>query len=230
MLLLAFDTAGPQCAVALARGDQDSFEILAGETERMVRGHAERLVPMIEAALDQSGLAFGDIERIAVTIGPGSFTGVRVGVAAGRGLGLALGIPVLGIGTLHALAAMAVESHRYGTAVAVLEARREEIYALVQDVASGRLLQGPAVGRVHELAGSLAALPKPLILTGAGAPLLAAALDEPELEMIRTAEAPEIASVAALGFRAAPGGPPPVPLYLRGADAKPQTGKALERA
>jgi tRNA threonylcarbamoyl adenosine modification protein YeaZ len=114
MLLLAFDTAGPQCAVALARGDQDSFEILAGATERIVRGHAERLMPMIEAALDQSGLSFGDIDRIAVTIGPGSFTGVRVGVAAGRGLGLALGIPVLGIGTLHALAAMAVESHRYG--------------------------------------------------------------------------------------------------------------------
>jgi tRNA threonylcarbamoyl adenosine modification protein YeaZ len=229
MLLLAFDTAGPQCAVALARGDQDSFEILAGETERMVRGHAERLVPMIEAALDQSGLAFGDIERIAVTIGPGSFTGVRVGVAAGRGLGLALAIPVVGIGTLHALA-VAVEPHRYGTAVAVLDARRNEIYSLVQDIASGRLLHGPAVCRVDALAGSLAASPKPLILTGAGAPLLAAALDEPELEMIRTAEAPEIESVAALGFRAAPGGPPPVPLYLRGADAKPQTGKALERA
>jgi hypothetical protein len=79
------------------------------------------------------------------------------------------------------------------------------------------------------LAGSLAALPKPLILTGAGLPLLAAALDGPELETIGTAEAPEIASVAALGFGAAPGAPP-VPLYLRGADARPQTGKALERA
>jgi tRNA threonylcarbamoyladenosine biosynthesis protein TsaB len=85
------------------------------------------------------------------------------------------------------------------------------------------------VCRVEELAAFLAAVSKPLVLTGAGAPLLAAALHDPALKVIGTDEGPEIASVAALGFRAAPGAPP-VPLYLRGADAKPQTGKALERA
>ena len=228
MLLLAFDTAGPQCAVALASGRPDSFEILVG-AERLLRGHAERLMPMIETALEQSGLVFEDVERIAVTTGPGSFTGVRVGVAAARGLGLALAIPVVGIGSLDALACAAVESHGCGTAVAVLNARRDEVYALVQDIASARVLRGPAVFRVEELAGALASCPRPLILTGAGAPLLFSVLDEPGLEVIGTADAPEMANVAALGFRAAAGGSP-LPLYLRGADAKPQTGKALAHA
>ena len=186
-------------------------------------------MPMIEAALKRCGLAFGDIARIAVTIGPGSFTGVRVGVAAARGLGLALAVPVVGIGSLHALAFVALEPRRGGTAVAVLGAARDEVYALVQDIASGRVLHGPAVFRVEELAGALASSPKPLVLTGAGAPLLASVLDEPGVEVIGNADAPEMANVAALGFRAA-AGKPPVPLYLRGPDAKPQTGKALARA
>ena len=101
MLLLAIDTAGPDCAVALARSGAGGAEILVRASERIGRGHAERLMPMIEAALRRSAsVDFADLDRIAVTTGPGSFTGVRVGIAAARGLALALDIPAVGVGSL----------------------------------------------------------------------------------------------------------------------------------
>ena len=229
MLLLAFDTAGPYCAVALARGSRYDVEILAQSSERIVRGHAERIVPMIEAALEQTRVRFGEFDRIAVTTGPGSFTGVRVGVATARGLGLAIGIPVVGVGSLEALALDATQSHRHGTVVALLDGRRGEIYAFAQDIASGEILQEAAVFRSGDLAERLASFAEPLILTGAGAALAAGALKESGVEIIGAAEAPEIASVAEIGLRSGSAGPP-VPHYLRGADAKPQTGWAVARA
>lgn len=229
MLLLAFDTAGPDCAVALARGEGGSPGLLARRSERIVRGHAERLMPMIESALDEAALTFADVDRIAVTTGPGSFTGVRVGVAAARALALALSVPAVGIGSLAALAHAAAPSDMHGTVAAVLDAKREELYALAQDIASGAVLVPATAMRVADLARRLERASPPLILTGAGAPQLAAALAGSELRIVGVAESPDIAAVARLGW-AAETGSPPVPLYLRGADAKPQTGKAVARA
>lgn len=229
MLLLAFDTAGPQCAVAVARGARNDFEILAQAGERLGLGHAERLLPMIEDVLEQAGVTFCEVERVAVTTGPGSFTGVRVGVAAARGLALALGIPAVGIGSLQALASETTRSCCQGTAVAVLEAKRDEVYAFVQDSASGAVLLGPTAIKVEHLAAGLAGVARPLILTGTGSRLLQPALNEAACEVIGTGEAPDIASVIDLGFRARPEDRA-VPLYLRGPDAKPQAGKAVGRA
>src|SRR6266404_2143129 len=104
MLLLAIDTAGPDCAVALARSGADGGKILVRTSERIGRGRAERLMPMIESALAEAGADFADLDRVAVTTGPGSFTGVRVGIAAARGLALALDIPAVGVRSLDALA------------------------------------------------------------------------------------------------------------------------------
>ena len=115
MLLLAIDTAGPDCGVALARLRGGDAEILVSASERIGRGHAERLMPMIEAALDAAQVTFAELTRIAVTTGPGSFTGVRIGIAAARGLALALDIPAVGVGSLEALAYPAVRAGGDGT-------------------------------------------------------------------------------------------------------------------
>ena len=115
MLLLALDTAGPNCAVAIVRSNRRDLQILARAEERVGRGHAELLMPMIEAALADAGVGFAELDRIAVTTGPGSFTGVRVGIAPARGLALALDIPALRIGRLSALPLPLVRTYSVGT-------------------------------------------------------------------------------------------------------------------
>jgi tRNA threonylcarbamoyl adenosine modification protein YeaZ len=229
MLLLALDTAGPDCAVALACDDDIAPAILSRRVERMGRGHAERLMPMVEATLAEAGHAFDDLDRIAVTTGPGSFTGVRVGIAAARALALSLDIPAVGVGSLAALAVAILHDHSRGTAVAVLDAKRGEIYAHVQDIASGAVLVEAAAMRVEDVARMLDQAALPLLLTGGAAPLLAGALADREARIAGTLESPDIAAVALLGLRAETASPP-VPLYARGADAKPQAAKAVARA
>lgn len=226
MLLLAIDTAGPNCAVALARGRPDRFDILARREERIGRGHAELLMPMIEAMLAEASLAFSDLDRIAVTAGPGSFTGVRVGIAAARGLALALNIPAVGVGSLAALALPFRHSEAKGTIVAAFDAKRGEVYAFAQDLVSGAVISEAAGVNPPEFRDLVGDASRPLILTGSGAPLLAAGLGEGEIAGI--ADAPDIANIAALGLREETKGPP-VPLYGRGADAKPQSDKAVLR-
>jgi tRNA threonylcarbamoyladenosine biosynthesis protein TsaB len=226
MLLLALDTAGPNCAVAVARLGPGGAAILARADERLGRGHAERLPPMVDETLAAAGVTYADLERIAVTTGPGSFTGVRVGIAFARGLALALDIPVVGIGTLHALA-HSLGARREGTLAAVLDAKRGEVFALVQDIASDGILAEPEAIVVEELAARLQHARPPIVLTGSGAPLVARALAA-DAEIAGTAEAPDIADVVALAFEAAEAGSP-LPLYARAADAKPQLGKAVAR-
>ena len=228
MLLLAFDTAGPDCAVAIARGGADAVELLGRRAERIVRGHAEALMPMVGATLAEAGLDFANIDRIAATTGPGSFTGVRIGIAAARALALALDVPAVGIGTLTALSFAVAAGHAAGTAVAVLDAKRGEVYARAEDIAAASVQVEAAAMPVADLAQLLRSAARPVLLTGSGAPLLAAALADPSAQILSTAEAPDIADVARLGFRHSVGAPP-APVYLRGADAKPQADKALAR-
>lgn len=114
-MILGIDTSAGQCAVALLGTDGS---LLTRKAEPMDRGHAEALWPMIEAALVEAGAAYAGIRRIGVCTGPGSFTGIRVGVAAARGLGLGLGVPVVGIDRLRALAAQAGDGGETAVAVA----------------------------------------------------------------------------------------------------------------
>lgn len=229
MLLLAFDTAGPDCAVALAVDGGIAPAILASGAERLGRGHAERLMPMVEATLAEAARSFDELDRIAVTTGPGSFTGVRVGIAAARALALALDIPAVGVGSLRALALAILQNNSAGTAVAVLDAKRGEIYAHVEDIATGAVLVEAAAMRVEDLAKTLGQAALPLLLTGGAAPLLAGVLADRGARIVGTSESPDIAAVALLGLRAETASPP-VPLYARGADAKPQAAKAVARA
>jgi tRNA threonylcarbamoyladenosine biosynthesis protein TsaB len=232
MLLLAFDTAGPDCAVALARGGGgEIMSVLARHSRRIGRGHADLLMPMIGEALDEAGLTYPDLDRIAVTTGPGSFTGVRVGIAAARGLALALDRPAIGVGTLEALALPLFRQGGSGTAVAVLDARRGEIFARAEDRQTGALVLKLRTGTPEDIAVALDGAAGPLRLTGSGAPLLARALEtsRTDLEIVSTAESPDIADVAFLGISGEPGHLP-VPLYARGADARPQAHRAVARA
>jgi tRNA threonylcarbamoyl adenosine modification protein YeaZ len=210
----------------LARGEARAFEILSRAEQRIGRGHADRHMPMIEAAMAEAGIAFGDLRRIAVTTGPGSFTGVRVGTAAARALALALDIPAVGVGSLSALAYPIMQSRNAGTAVAVLDARRGEVYVFAADIGTRTIAIPPQAVCSEQVAERLAAASKPILLTGAAAPILAALL--PGAEVVDIRDAPDIADVAALGLAAIPDGPPR-PIYARGADAKPQSMKAVQR-
>jgi len=98
-LILGFDTSAAHCAAALLSGDR----VLGLHAEEMGRGQAERLMPLLEEVLAEGGISWRDLDRIGVGVGPGNFTGIRISVAAARGLALSLGIPAIGINTLEAI-------------------------------------------------------------------------------------------------------------------------------
>src|SRR4051812_35357837 len=100
MKLLALDTAMGACSVAI---HHSGWDVLAKAFVAMDRGHAEAIAPMVRDVMAQAHISFGELDRIVVTVGPGTFTGVRIGLAMARGLGLALDIPVVGIDTLTAI-------------------------------------------------------------------------------------------------------------------------------
>src|SRR6266852_3656015 len=109
MLILAIDTALDACAAAVL--DIDAGRLIAQESQAMKRGHAEALMPLIARVIKAAGIAFAALDRIAVTTGPGSFTGLRVGLSAARGIALAADKPVVGLTTLAAYAAPVVSDN-----------------------------------------------------------------------------------------------------------------------
>ena len=160
MKILAADTALGACSVAVLDGGR----VLAHRFEAMERGHAEALAPMVEDAMRASGIAFADIDRLAVTTGPGTFTGQRVGLAFMRGLRVALKKPLTGITTLEAMCAAAMEEAGTDYAAAIHDARRGEAYLAVTSKADVLivpeilLLEGAAasIAKVIPQAASLA--------------------------------------------------------------------------
>jgi tRNA threonylcarbamoyladenosine biosynthesis protein TsaB len=203
VITLVIDTCLSACQVGLF----DAGRMLAGASEAMERGHQERLAPM--AAEVMAGADFGDVDKIAVTIGPGSFTGLRVGLAFAKGLRLATGAPLAGIGTLEALAASADRA-----AAGVIDARRGFVY--VQAFERGRALAEPDIAPLADAARGLSLLEN-LTLVGPGTPLLADALPAAAIDprgapdLIVLGRLAEAAS-AAVDLR---------PFYLRAPDARP---------
>ncbi|MGL3608333.1 tRNA (adenosine(37)-N6)-threonylcarbamoyltransferase complex dimerization subunit type 1 TsaB [Rhizobium sp. G187] len=215
MIVLAIDTAGVDCAAAVY--DTDACTLLASVSETIGRGHAERLMAMIDEALDAAGLEMDAIGRIGVTVGPGSFTGIRVGVAAARGLALALGVECVGVNTLAVLAHAAPPSDE--TVLAAINAHRDEVY--VQAFRQGQPSDEPALVTLEDYL--VRAKAPGLITVGSAASLLV----DPEAET--SPDHYPIAIVAQLAAEAKAQGKAK-PLYLRGPDAKPQTGFAVARA
>ncbi|MFN5453156.1 tRNA (adenosine(37)-N6)-threonylcarbamoyltransferase complex dimerization subunit type 1 TsaB, partial [Bradyrhizobium sp.] len=126
MLILAIDTALDHCAAAVL--DTDSAVMRAQETLPMKRGHAEALMPLVARVRQQSGIAFQELDRIVVTTGPGSFTGLRVGLSAARGIALAAHKPVVGVTTLSAYAAPVVSADGDAPVISAIDARHDHVY------------------------------------------------------------------------------------------------------
>src|SRR5229473_7113715 len=126
MLILAIDTALDACAAAVL--DTDASKIVAQESVGMKRGHAEALMPLIARVMKASGIAFSGLDRVAVTTGPGSFTGLRVGLSAARGIALAANKPVVGLTTLTAYAAPVVSQNVEQPVISAIDARHDQVY------------------------------------------------------------------------------------------------------
>jgi len=126
MRVLAIDTALEACSAAVL--DTERGGILASESLAMARGHAEALMPLVGRVMQQSTLKFLELDRIAVTVGPGSFTGLRVGVAAARGIAVAAGKPAVGLTTLAAYAAPYIAADDVTPLLAAIDARNEQVY------------------------------------------------------------------------------------------------------
>jgi tRNA threonylcarbamoyladenosine biosynthesis protein TsaB len=214
MIVLGLDTCLNACSVAVIDGGR----VLAHRTDVMARGHQERLAPMAQAAMADAGLAFDRLERIGATVGPGSFTGLRVGVAFAKGMASALSIETAPVGVLEALAAQGD-----GLVAAVIDARRDQVY--LQIFEAGRALMAPDVLPVSTAAARLVELVQGRVLTlvGSGAPLLA---DVAPDAAVLTPEGCDARNVAALAAARPPA--PLKPLYLRAPDAKLPGGRLPE--
>lgn len=223
--VLAIDTALGACSVCLlAPGDRDPR---FAESQPMARGHAEALMPMVERVA-RAGGGFSAVTRVAVTVGPGSYTGLRVGVSAARAIGLALGVPVVGVTTLSALCAPFVSTGQRSLIAAAIDARNDQVY--VQAVAAdGASVLAPSLLPVREAIRRIGA--GPVRMVGPGAPRLAVEAWTLGMDVlvIEAPPAPDIAWVARLGGLADPADSPPKPYYLRAPGVTPQAQPALAR-
>ena len=225
MRVLAIDTALEACSAAVF---DTSSGVLASETRGMARGHAEHLMPLIARVMNEGGFEFADLDRIAVTTGPGSFTGLRVGISAARGIALVAGKPAIGLSTLAAFAAPLIAADDGTQVVATIDARHEHIYLQVFGV-NGRTLVPPRMATVRD--ATRAAMTAPARIIGSGAKKVAAAWPkgaEPPLS-VEQRGAPDIEWIARLGAAAPEAHGAPKPLYLREPDARPQDGARLPR-
>jgi tRNA threonylcarbamoyl adenosine modification protein YeaZ len=222
MLTLAIDTAAEACAAAIY--DSAGERALSAVSEDIGRGHAERLIAVIDACLAEAAVELSAVERIGVTVGPGSFTGIRVGVSAARGLALALKCPAVGVSTLEAIGA-ANKPSSGPPVLAVIDAKRGEVYAQLFGP-DGKAAGDPAA-IAPEIAAELAEQ-SGAALAGSGARIVAAKASQ-DLSIFSDAGSVDIAVVARLAAARRPPFESPKPLYLRGADAKPQEGFALAR-
>ena len=171
MRVLAIDTALEACSAAVL--DTEQGGIVAHEQMPMQRGHAEALMPLIKRVMDHAGLAFTELDRVAVTIGPGSFTGLRVGIAAARGIALAAGKPAVGLSTLAAYATPLIAADDTIPVVAAIDARHEQVYLQVFGP-GGRTLVAPRIAPLREAVRAAANSGAPRIV-GTAAELIAAA-------------------------------------------------------
>lgn len=216
--ILALDSSGAACSAALWRREG----VVAHRYRAMARGHAEALMPMLVETMAEAGEAFSALTAVAATVGPGAFTGIRIGLAAARGIGLAAGVPVIGVTTFAAVAEAVSDAELADRALLVLlDSKRGDVFA--QEFTAARVAVGaPAIltpdailqrprARPFLLAGDGIAVVRP-VLEAAGVAVGYAAADGP-------ANALSVAPLAARSV-AARTGLPPTPLYLRAPEVR----------
>lgn len=214
MRVLVVDTALGLCTAGVFEVDDAGVRQVGLRSEPMTKGHSERLAGFARDAVAEAGSGFAAIDRIGVTVGPGSFTGLRVGLAFAQGLGAALNRPVVGVSSLDALAASA--GAPAGAVAALIDARRGQVYARFFE-------DGVATGAAEALsleaaAERIAGLAPGSVLIGSGAALFA---DHFPAAGQAAAAGPAPEALARLTAAADPAGAPPRPLYLRAPDAVP---------
>ncbi len=185
--VLAFDTSTAHCAVALLSGGK----IVSHMVEEMGKGQAERLMPMIEDVLAEASNDWGDLDAIGVGVGPGNFTGVRISVAAARGMALGLGKPAIGVTTFEALA------HGQSGAIRVtLDGRRNQIFW--QDFVDGNAVGDPAMTDIYEAStdadmigflGDGVVIPDPAVIAKIAAARVGSVQSRPKPLYLRSADA-----------------------------------------
>ncbi len=230
-ICLAIDTALNACSLALAICPEEGAEpVLIEKSVLMDRGHAEALMTQLEALMQEAEVDYADLTCLAVTVGPGSFTGLRVGLATARAFALALKIPLVGLSTLQALELTAREQGEEGVICAAIDARRGQIYCQIfgPDQESE-----PKAASLDEVTQDLSSM-EDVSLIGSASELIRQSqseqqngeADEPSL----LPQVPNMAIVAKWTLKQAKTDISPSPLYLRAPDAKPQVGKAIARA
>ena len=215
--LLAIDTAGSACSVALGHGGA----VLAAERLAMRYGHAEALVPMIDRVMAAAALPRSALDGVAVAVGPGGFTGIRVGLGAAQGIALALNLRLTGVSSFAAVAAALPAAP--GVALVALDSRREDLYVQLFDRAAGVPLAQPAAIMPEDLAEHIRALvgDQTLLLAGDMAEPAAAVLGGRFAAEIAAGSAPDatgVVTAALCQIRREPAGSPARPLYLRPPD------------
>jgi tRNA threonylcarbamoyl adenosine modification protein YeaZ len=212
VLVLALDTATPTLVAGLARWSADGgTTVLAERAVASGTRHAELLTPAIQAVLGEAGVAMGDLDAVVTGLGPGPFTGLRVGVVTAAALADARGLPVIGVCSLDAIGS--------GARTVVTDARRKEIYWAAYG-ADGSRLEGPAVVRPEELRQAGTFVGDPAFAARLGSSVAAA---EVTTAGLLRAAGPQLADPSSAG--------PLVPLYLRRPDAVPPTAiKAVSQA
>lgn len=215
MRLMVIDTALGLCTAGVFEVDGANLVQLGLRSEPMTKGHSERIAGFARDAATGAGVSFAHLDRIGVTVGPGSFTGLRVGLAFAQGLAAALDRPLVGISGLDALAASAGAAPEVA---ALIDARRGQVYARfwrggVADGPAGALSLEAAAGRIATLAGEA-------VLVGSGAALFA---DVAARRIVMALEGPAPEALARLAAAADPALAPARPLYLRAPDATPPT-------
>ncbi|SNY90382.1 tRNA threonylcarbamoyladenosine biosynthesis protein TsaB [Cohaesibacter sp. ES.047] len=230
-ICLALDTALDACSVGLAVWDGETRR----EASRSVvigRGHAERLMDEIAALLEEEQLGYQDLTRLAVTVGPGSFTGLRVGLATARALALALDVPLIGASTLFALGLTARRRGHHGPLAALIDARRDQIYGEIfnlPEIAPTLESLEVAAARSAQDFASLCVAHRGLAMIGSGAALVReSAFGLENCEVFSPAH-PDMAALAVWALDQSAPETAPSPLYLRAPDAKPQAASVIAR-
>jgi len=217
LILLALDTSASFCAAVLYDSAQE--KVLAQKSEDIGRGHAERLMGLLAEVLDQATLQYKDVQRIAVTTGPGSFTGIRVGLATARGLALGLGIPVVGVSVFEAIAYQ--HGGKSSPLVVAMDAKRGEVFMQIEGLE-------PVAVPLSEIGSHL---PKqPFRLAGSASQIIVDTTGRNDIDVCSTRTAAAISDVARLAAKMPEALEKPKPLYMRNADAKPQNNFAVALA
>lgn len=234
MNILAFDTCFDACSVAVGVDIGGPAQRIEAQYEPRLKGHAEALMPMMQSAMARAGIGMGELDRIAVTRGPGTFTGTRISVAAARALALATGAPVVATTSLAVLAAEAGRRLAGGLGDALIavtvDARRGCVYLQLFD-AGGTQPLGDAELASVSMAANVAAT-RAVVYVGSAAEVVAAEARAKGREARAQLPGllPDAAMLVLMAPRMAPLARPPTPLYLRPPDAKPQVGLSIERA